>query len=64
MNSFVSVQIGKSFWTQGSTEKTEIDASRLLEQFAIKEVAKFGVAEVINTQQIMLNQKIAHNFSE
>ncbi|XP_029012351.1 uncharacterized protein LOC114858863 [Betta splendens] len=58
-----SEKIGKSFWTQGSAEKTQISTSRLLEQFAVKELAKFGVADVINTQQIMLNQKIAHNFN-
>ncbi|XP_068997946.1 uncharacterized protein [Embiotoca jacksoni] len=56
-------KIAKSFWTQGSTERTEIDKSRLHEQFALKDLGSFSAAEPSNTQHILLNQKIAHNFN-
>ncbi|XP_026223482.1 formin-like protein 13 isoform X2 [Anabas testudineus] len=58
-----SEKIAKSFWTQGSSGRPEIDTSRLCEQFAIKDMGKFGAAELSNTQHIMLNKKIAHNFN-
>ncbi|XP_069566985.1 uncharacterized protein [Brachyistius frenatus] len=56
-------KIAKTFWTQGSTERTEIDKSRLHEQFALKDLGSFSAAEPSNTQHILLNQKIAHNFN-
>ncbi|KAK2851872.1 hypothetical protein Q5P01_008148 [Channa striata] len=59
-----SEKIAKSFWIQENTGRTEIDTSRLCEQFAVKELGRFGgAAEVTNSQNIMLNQKIAHNFN-
>ncbi|XP_070766720.1 uncharacterized protein [Enoplosus armatus] len=58
-----SEKIAKSFWMQESTRRIEIDTSRLYEQFAVKNLGTFGVAEPSNTQHIMLNQKIAHNFN-
>lgn len=57
-------QITKSFWLQEGARKADIDTSRLLEQFAVKDVVTLGPAEPSNSQNIMLNQKIAHNFSE
>ncbi|XP_042264119.1 formin-like protein 13 isoform X1 [Thunnus maccoyii] len=58
-----SEKIAKSFWIQESTKRIEIDTSRLYEQFAVKDLGTFGAAEPSNTQHIMLNQKIAHNFN-
>uniref|UniRef100_A0A3Q3K036 FH2 domain-containing protein n=1 Tax=Monopterus albus TaxID=43700 RepID=A0A3Q3K036_MONAL len=58
-----SDKIAKSFWIQESTGRIEIDTSRLCEQFAVKNSGKFGATEPSNTQHIMLNQKIAHNFN-
>ncbi|XP_040914790.1 formin-like protein 13 [Toxotes jaculatrix] len=58
-----SEKIAKSFWIQESTARIEIDTSRLYEQFAVKDLGTFGAAEQTNTQHIMLNQKIAHNFN-
>lgn len=58
-----SEKIAKSFWIQESTRRIEIDTSRLCEQFAVKDLGTSGVAELINTHHIMLNQKIAHNFN-
>ncbi|XP_040007677.1 formin-like protein 13 [Xiphias gladius] len=58
-----SEKIAKSFWIQEVTGRVEIDTSRLYEQFAVKDPGTFGVAEQSNTQHIMLNQKIAHNFN-
>ncbi|XP_068589178.1 uncharacterized protein [Cebidichthys violaceus] len=56
-------KIAKSFWIQECTRRIEIDTSRLYEQFAVKDLGTFGVAEQSNTQDIMLNKKIAHNFN-
>uniref|UniRef100_A0A672HVC6 Formin-like protein 13 n=1 Tax=Salarias fasciatus TaxID=181472 RepID=A0A672HVC6_SALFA len=56
-------KIAKSFWKQESTRRIEIDTSRLYEQFAVKDPGTFAVAEPSNTQHIMLNEKIAHNFN-
>lgn len=58
-----SEKIAKSFWMQESTRRIEIDTSRLYDQFAVKELGTFCVADPSTTQHIMLNQKIAHNFS-
>lgn len=60
----MSWQIAKSFWVQENTSKIEISTSRLLEQFAVKTLGTFGAVDQSNSQQIMLNQKIAHNFSK
>ncbi|KAM9855766.1 uncharacterized protein ACBR49_001938 isoform 2-T2 [Aulostomus maculatus] len=58
-----SDKIAKSFWKQVSGQRIEIDTSRLQEQFGVKNQGTFGVTEPSNTQHIMLNQKIAHNFN-
>ncbi|XP_062283153.1 uncharacterized protein LOC133987725 [Scomber scombrus] len=58
-----SEKIAKSFWIQESTKRIEIDTSSLYEQFAVKDLGTFGATEPSNTQNIMLNQKIAHNFN-
>ncbi|XP_072222932.1 uncharacterized protein [Leuresthes tenuis] len=58
-----SGKIAKSFWTQQSSRRIEIDTSRLYEQFAVIDLGTFAAAEQSNTQHIMLNQKIAHNFN-
>lgn len=64
LNYSVLWQIDKSMWKQGSGRKVEIDTSRLLEQFAIKELGTFKTHDASNSQNIMLNEKIAHNFSK
>ncbi|XP_054465140.1 uncharacterized protein LOC129099788 [Anoplopoma fimbria] len=56
-------KIAKSFWTQECNGRIEIDTSRLFEQFAVKDLGTLSAAEPSNTQHIMLNQKIAHNFN-
>lgn len=58
-----SEKIAKSFWIQENTGRIEVDTSRLYEQFAVKDLGTFEAAEPSNTQHIMLNQKIAHNFN-
>ncbi|TKS76637.1 Formin-H Diaphanous-related formin dia2 [Collichthys lucidus] len=58
-----SDKIAKSFWKQESTRRIEIDTSRLYEQFAVKDLGTFGAVEPSNTQNIMLNPKVAHNFN-
>uniref|UniRef100_UPI0037E7538C uncharacterized protein n=1 Tax=Semicossyphus pulcher TaxID=241346 RepID=UPI0037E7538C len=58
-----SEKIAKSFWIQESGRRIEIDTTRLYEQFAVKDLGTFGVSESSNTQHIILNEKIAHNFN-
>ncbi|XP_034550783.1 formin-like protein 13 [Notolabrus celidotus] len=58
-----SDKIAKSFWIQGGAKRVEIDTSRLFEQFAVKDLGSFSMPEQSNTQQIILNAKIAHNFN-
>ncbi|XP_034733174.1 protein diaphanous homolog 1 [Etheostoma cragini] len=58
-----SEKIAKSFWMQESTRRIEIDTTRLYEQFSVKDLGMFSAAESTNTQDIMLNRKIAHNFN-
>ncbi|XP_029912350.1 formin-like protein 6 [Myripristis murdjan] len=55
--------IAKSFWMQRSTRRIEIDTPRLYEQFAVQDLGTIGVADSGNTQHIILDQKIAHNFN-
>lgn len=64
LDEFISLQIEKSFWMQRSSSRVEINTARLIEQFSAKDLGTLGVPEPSNGQQIMLNQKIAHNFSE
>ncbi|XP_060914068.1 uncharacterized protein LOC132990052 [Labrus mixtus] len=58
-----SEKIAKSFWAQERTGRIEIDSPRLLEQFGVKDLGSFSVPEPSNTQHIILNEKIAHNFN-
>lgn len=58
-----SEKIAKSFWIQESPRRIEIDTSRLYQQFAVKDLGMFGVSEPSNAQNILLNEKIAHNFN-
>ncbi|XP_028265570.1 formin-like protein 13 [Parambassis ranga] len=58
-----SEKITKSFWIQEGSRRPGIDMSRLQEQFSVKDVGTCGAPEASNTQHIMLNQKIAHNFN-
>lgn len=64
LNYLIFWQIDKSMWKQGSSRKIEIETSRLFEQFAIKELGTFKLPEASSSQNIMLNEKIAHNFSK
>lgn len=64
LSEFISLQIEKTFWMQQSSRRIEINTARLIEQFSVKDPGTFGVPELSNSQQIMLNQKIAHNFSK
>ncbi|XP_028849100.1 delphilin isoform X2 [Denticeps clupeoides] len=57
-------KVDKSFWTLGVTGKVEIDTSRLFEQFRVKDPGSAGDAPAPSHQvEIMLNQKVAHNFN-
>ncbi|KAM4736743.1 uncharacterized protein FYW61_004408 [Anableps anableps] len=58
-----SEKIAKTFWVQEKSRKPEIDTSRLYEQFTVKDLGTFGTTDSSNSQHIMLNQKIAHNFN-
>lgn len=64
LSEFISLQIEKTFWMQRSSRRIQINTARLIEQFSIKDHGTFSVPEPSNSQHIMLNQKIAHNFSE
>lgn len=57
-----SEKVSKSFWAQDGAKKIEIDTSRLYEQFAVKKIGPLGISESSHSQNIMLNQKVAHNF--
>ncbi|OXB54787.1 hypothetical protein ASZ78_002833 [Callipepla squamata] len=56
-------KIQKSIWGSCDLGKKKIDASRLYEQFQIQDVAVFSGSEPSVNQHIMLDRKIAHNFS-
>ncbi|MBN3319555.1 FH13 protein, partial [Atractosteus spatula] len=56
-------RIGKSVWTRSDSGKIKIDGERLFEQFSVQDVGVIGGVESNNNPQIMLNQKIAHNFN-
>ncbi|OXB79256.1 UNVERIFIED_CONTAM: hypothetical protein H355_013177 [Colinus virginianus] len=56
-------KIQKSIWGSCDLGKKKIDASRLCEQFQIQDVAVFSGSEPSVNQHIMLDRKIAHNFS-
>ncbi|MED6239606.1 hypothetical protein ATANTOWER_008553 [Ataeniobius toweri] len=59
-----SEKIAKTFWVQEKSRSPEIDTSRLYDQFAVKDLGIFATTDSSSSQHIMLNQKIAHNFSE
>ncbi|XP_062397032.1 formin-H [Sardina pilchardus] len=57
-------KIDKSFWTRGVNGKAKIDTFRLFEQFKVKVSENFAdSADSSHHIEIMLNQKIAHNFN-
>lgn len=56
-------KIPKSIWGSCDPAKKKIDASRLCEQFQVQDVAVFSGNEPSVNQHIMLDRKIAHNFS-
>ncbi|XP_032304474.1 delphilin-like isoform X2 [Coturnix japonica] len=56
-------KIQKSIWGSCDSGKKKIDASRLCEQFQIQDVAVFSGNEPSGNQHIMLDRKVAHNFS-
>ncbi|XP_065610709.1 uncharacterized protein LOC136060256 isoform X2 [Cyrtonyx montezumae] len=56
-------KIQKSIWGSCDLGKKKIDASRLCEQFQIQDVAVFSGSEPSVNQHIMLDRKVAHNFS-
>ncbi|MEQ2284502.1 hypothetical protein AMECASPLE_022251 [Ameca splendens] len=58
-----SEKIAKTFWVQEKSRRPEIDTSRLYDQFAVKDLGIFATTDSSSSQHIMLNQKIAHNFS-
>ncbi|XP_061114738.1 uncharacterized protein LOC133139304 [Conger conger] len=55
-------EMGKSAWARCSS-KVRIDTVRLYEQFAIEETGCLASLESTNSVNIMLNDKIAHNFN-
>ncbi|KAJ8265590.1 hypothetical protein COCON_G00146890 [Conger conger] len=55
-------RMGKSAWARCSS-KVRIDTVRLYEQFAIEETGCLASLESTNSVNIMLNDKIAHNFN-
>ncbi|MGH0163469.1 UNVERIFIED_CONTAM: hypothetical protein FKN15_050061 [Acipenser sinensis] len=57
-------KIPKSIWTQCNTEKIKIDADMLNDQFRVQELGTIAGVESATNHQILLNQKVAHNFSE
>ncbi|XP_077074982.1 uncharacterized protein LOC143725957 [Siphateles boraxobius] len=56
-------KIEKSIWSSRNPSKTEIDTSRLLELFGVRELSGPGRSESTSTMEIMLNSRIAHNFN-
>lgn len=58
------LQIEKSMWSRRNPRKIEIDTSRLYELFGVRETGRVVRSESISTMEIMLNSKIAHNFSK
>lgn len=56
-------KFAKSFWMQQSPRRIEVDTSRLYEQFAVKSLGTFAAVEQNNSQEILLDKKIAHNFN-
>ncbi|KAF7669501.1 hypothetical protein LDENG_00189520 [Lucifuga dentata] len=58
-----SDKIAKSFWTQDGDRRIQLDTSRLYELFSVKDLGTSTAIEPSNTPNIMLNEKIAHNFN-
>lgn len=58
------LQIAKSLWARRSPREIEIDTCRLYEQFGVKDLGHYSNSESSNHAEILLNAKIAHNFSE
>ncbi|XP_067856711.1 uncharacterized protein [Heptranchias perlo] len=56
-------KIQKSIWGQSSTAKIQLHYSRLFDQFTAQDIVTHSVNDFSTHQQILLNQKIAHNFN-
>ncbi|XP_048872202.1 formin-F [Brienomyrus brachyistius] len=56
-------KLGKSLWTRRDLGNVQIDTSRLYGQFGIQDFVYAGGLESNSNLQIMLNQKVAHNFN-
>ncbi|XP_023690697.1 uncharacterized protein [Paramormyrops kingsleyae] len=56
-------KLGKSLWTRRDLGNVQIDTSRLYEQFGTQDFVYAGGLESNSNLQIMLNQKVAHNFN-
>lgn len=57
-------KIEKSTWARKNLKNIEIDTSRLYELFCVNEQDTVCKSETNINIEIMLNAKIAHNFSE
>ncbi|KAI1897115.1 hypothetical protein AGOR_G00079800 [Albula goreensis] len=55
-------KIGKTMWMKCNS-KVRIDAARLFEQFSVQDMGILGGLESNNNVNIMLNDKVAHNFN-
>ncbi|KAG7472064.1 hypothetical protein MATL_G00104550 [Megalops atlanticus] len=56
-------KMGKSVWARCNPEKVKLDTQRLYEQFGVQDVGILGGFESNSNSNIMLNEKVAHNFS-
>ncbi|XP_059836448.1 protein diaphanous homolog 3 isoform X3 [Hypanus sabinus] len=56
-------RIPKSIWEQSHADKIQLHYPSLFDQFAVQEMATQLVNEFSTHQNILLNQKIAHNFN-
>ncbi|XP_048405639.1 uncharacterized protein LOC125461194 isoform X2 [Stegostoma tigrinum] len=56
-------KIQKSIWGQSNVAKIQLHHPRLLEQFCTQEIPMHSVNDFSTHPQILLNQKVAHNFN-
>ncbi|XP_043566142.1 uncharacterized protein LOC122560035 isoform X1 [Chiloscyllium plagiosum] len=56
-------KIPKSIWGQSNAAKIQLYYPKLLEQFSVQEVQVHSANDFSTHQQILLNQKVAHNFN-
>ncbi|KAJ8258130.1 hypothetical protein GJAV_G00193480 [Gymnothorax javanicus] len=55
-------KIGKTVWARCNSD-VQIDTLRLYQQFSVQEMGHHGALESTNNVNIMLNDKVAHNFN-